>query len=85
VHLVSHLDSGEEILVCKFSFIHIHFSDVLQQCNEKAGLKRPSQHFVLYALASLRTVATTAASFYATHDGISAHGREERVRHGPLP
>jgi hypothetical protein len=40
VHLVSDLDSGEENLVCKFSFAYI-FSDMLQQYNEKAGFKGP--------------------------------------------
>jgi hypothetical protein len=54
-HLVSDSDSGEENLVGKFSFTYI-----LAMCCSNTMRRLASkdlQHFLLYALALLRTVA----------------------------
>jgi len=59
--------------------LHIHFSDVLQQYNEKAGFKAPLAN--ISCCMYLLRCELSPASFY----GISAHGREGRVRHSLLP
>lgn len=57
----------------------MHFNDMLQQYNEKAGFKGPLAN-IAYCIHLLR-----CDSFYVIYDGISAHGREGRVRHDSLP
>jgi len=48
----------------------MHFNDMLQQYNEKAGFKGPLAN-IAYCIHLLR-----CDSFYVIYDGISAHGRE---------